>query len=164
MNERKIELFGNVLQVIQVSSMIYALVVIILWIVKGRIWFQDYILPLHGIFFFAFIIITFLVLIPLMVIKTTRPYSGLALFQLTYMYGGITWFYAAYYCLYFIGMLWLFIGLLFVGLGVVPIAIIGAFLKGNWSFFAFLSVQLLATFGCRTLAMYAVKTSESDDI
>lgn len=85
MNERRIETFGSILQVIQVLAMIYAVVIIILWFVNGGIWFKETVLPLHGLFFFVLLALTFLVLIPLMVIKTTRPYSGLALYQMTYL-------------------------------------------------------------------------------
>jgi hypothetical protein len=160
MNERRIETFGSILQVIQVLAITYTVVIIILWFINGGIWFKEMVLPLHGLFFIVLLALTLLVLIPLMVIKTTRPYAGLALYQLTYLFGGIAWFYSVHYCLYFIGIVWLIIGFLVAGVGVVPVAMIGSVIKGHWEFFGLVAVQLIATFGCRALAAYAVTTSE----
>lgn len=163
MNERRIgriETFVSILNVIGVLAIIYAVVIIILWFINGGIWFGEIVLPLHGLFFFAGLVLTFLVLIPLMVIKTTRPYSGLGLYHLTYLFGGIAWFYSAYYCLYFIGIAWLIIGFLLAGVGVVPVAVIGSVIQGQWGVFGLLAVQLIAAVGCRALAGYAVTTSE----
>lgn len=161
MNERRIEKFASFLNGIGILAIIYALVITILWFVKGGIWFKEMILPLHGLIFFTLLILTFFVLIPLMVIKTTRPYSGLVLYQLTYLFGGILWFYSVHYCLYFIGIVWLIIGFLVAGVGVVPVAIVGSMIKGHWEFFVLAIIQLVATFGCRALAAYAVTTSEA---
>jgi hypothetical protein len=160
MNEKRLATFTSVLQGIQFLAMVYALVIVILWFIKGGVWFKEEVLPLHGGLFFILLVLTFIVLIPLMVIKTTRPYSGLILFQMTYIFGGIAWFYSAHYCLYFLGIFWFVIGLFVVGVGVAPIAVVGAIIKGHWEFVAFIVVQLVATFGCRALAAYAVSTSE----
>ena len=160
MNERKTEIFSSILQAVQVLAMIYAAIIIVLWFIYGGIWFKETILPLHGLFFAVLLILTFLILIPLMVVKTTRPYSGLVLYQLTYLFGGIAWFYSAHYCLYFIGLFWLIVGLFIAGVGVVPVAVIGSIIKGHWEFLLFVVVQLVATFGCRALPAYAVTTSE----
>jgi len=161
MNESRIHTFASILNGVGILAIIYAIIIIILWFIKGGVWFKEMILPLHGLFFFILLALTFFVLIPLMVIKTTRPYSGLVLYQLTYLFGGIAWFYSAHYCLYFIGIGWLIVGFLFAGIGVVPIAIIGSAIKGHWELFGLVAFQLIATFGCRALAAYAVTTSET---
>lgn len=160
MNEKRFETFSSILQGIQVLAIIYAAVIVILWFIKGGIWFKEMVLPIHGLIFFALLALTFIVLIPLMVIKPTRPYSGLTLYQMTYFFGGIAWFYSAHYCLYFLSIFWFIFGLFIAGVGIAPIAIIGAIIKGHWEFLVFIVVQLIATFGCRALAAYAVSTSE----
>lgn len=160
MNENKLEMTGSILQSIQVLAMIYALVIIVLWFIKGGIWLKETVLPIHGFIFSVLLVLTFVVLIPLMVIKATRPYSGLILYQLTYLFGGIVWFYSAHYCLYFLGIFWFIFGLFIAGIGVAPIALIGAIIKAHWEFLGFIVIQLIATFGCRALAAYAVSTSE----
>lgn len=162
MNESRIEALSFALQAVQFLSIVYAVVIIILWFIKGGVWFSEEIFPIHAKIFYVLVILTFLVLIPMMVIKTTRPYSGLTLYQITYLFGGIAWFYSAHYCLYFIGIAWLIVGLFLAGIGVVPIAIIGTIFKGHWEFLIFLVIQLAATFGCRALAIYAISTSEDN--
>lgn len=161
MNERRLETYTSILKNIQGLAIIYAVVIVILWFVKGGIWFKEVILPLHALIFFVLLALTFLVLIPMMVIKTTRPYSGLILFQLTYIFGGIAWFYSAHYCLYFLSVFWFIVGLFVAGVGVAPVAVIGSLIKGDWETFGLIGTQLFATFGCRALALYAVSTTVS---
>jgi hypothetical protein len=160
MNERRMEAFGGFLQVVQGLAIIYSIVIVVLWFINGGDWFRENIFPLHDFIFVIFLGLTFLVLIPLMVIKTTRPYSALSLLVLTYLFGGIVWFYSVYYCLNVIGVVWTIIGFLCAGIGVVPIAVIGAMIKGHWSVVTSMVVVLVATFGCRALAAYAVSISE----
>lgn len=160
MNEGKIAKFGSIVGFLLNFLGVYSVIIVILWFIKGSEWLQKSILPLHGFLFFLLLIFTFLILIPLMVFKSIRPYSGILLYNLTYVYGGIAWFYSAHYCLIFLGKFWMIIGMLFLGIGVAPVAVIGSIIKGHWGFLIFICVQLIATFGCRFLAAYAVSTSE----
>lgn len=162
MNEKKLETFASILRSIQTLAMIYALVVGVLWYVKGRIWFKETILPLHELVFYTLLTLTVLILIPLLVMKTTRPYSGHMLYQFAYFFGGIAWFYSANYCLNFLGKFWFIFGSCMVGVGLLPIAVIGSIIKKHWAFLGFFGLQLTAAIGCWFLAAHAASTSKQD--
>ncbi len=152
MNKKNFFAFVTALQTVQTLAIIYALVVGTLWYFKGRHWFRQTILPFHELVFYCLLIVTVFVVVPLLVVKTIRPYSRHLLHQLPYFFGGIAWFYAANYCLNSLGKFWFIFGSCIVGFGVVPIAVVGAVIKGSWAFFGFLCLQLAVTFGCRYLA------------
>jgi thiosulfate reductase cytochrome b subunit len=160
MNEGRFASFTLLLNLVKSLLGLYAFIVSGLWFLNGSEWFRETILPLHGVIFLALLVVTFLALIPLMVFKGSRPYSGILLLHLTYVFGGIAWFYASHYCVNFLGVFWFVVGLFFAGVGVAPVAVIGSIIKGHWEFLGFLAVQLVATFGCRFLAIYALSTSE----
>jgi hypothetical protein len=138
---------------------IYGVSVTLLWIIKGSIWFSASILPLHVFVFIALQIMSIFILFPLMIFKKSRLYSGTLLYQLTYAFGGIAWFNAAYYCLSVLKTVWFVVGVLMFGVGVAPIAVIGSMIKGQWGFFWFLAIQLISTFGYRSLAFRTISKS-----
>ncbi len=148
MNTKRLETFTAILRVMQALAMIYALSVGVLWYVKGRNWFKKTILPLHERVFFFLLILAALALIFSMVIKAARPYSAHILHRLAYFFGGIAWFYAANYCLNSLGKFWFIFGSCVIGVGLVPIAVIGSLIKENWIFLGFFSLQLTAAVGC----------------
>lgn len=160
MNEKRLETFTSILRGIQTLAMIYALTVGVLWSVKGRMWLKEIILPFHGVVFFCLLILAAVILLPLMVMKSTRPYSGHMFYQLAYLFGGIAWFYSASYCINSLGKFWFIFGSCIMGVGLVPVAIVGSIIKGHWFFVGFFSLQLTAAVGCRFLADYAVSIRE----
>ncbi len=159
MKVTKFDVFTRLLQVIQAIAFVYAMVILVLWFRNGHHWFYRTILPLHRSAFTVLLELMFLVLIPLAVVRPTRPYTSLAFYQLTYILGGIAWFNAAYYCLNFLHPFWFVFGLFMAGIGVVPVAVIGSIIKGHWSYFWPIALQLLATIACRMLSSYAGSAS-----
>ncbi len=160
MGKQRFQAFISVLHVVQNLALLYAVIIGILWYVKGRIWFMQAILPVHERIFYVLLVLTVLVLVPLLALKASRPYSRNLLYELPYFFGGIAWFYAANYCLNSLGKFWFIFGSCIVGFGVVPIALVGAVIKGHWAFLGFICLQLIAVFGCRFIALASVSSSE----
>ncbi len=159
MKKKRFHAFVRVLHGIQSLALVYALTVGILWYVKGRLWFRHVILPFHDLLFVCLLTLTVLVVIPLIAVKTIRPYSRYLLHQVPYFFGGIAWFYSASYCLNTLGKFWFIFGSCVVGFGVVPIAVVGAILKGQWFSLGYICFQLAVTFGCRYLAQSLPQSS-----
>ncbi len=155
MNEKRLETFAAILRGIQTLAMVYALTIGVLWYVKGRIWFKETVLPFHSRVFLFLIVLAALVAIFLMVMKTVRPYAGHMLYQLAYFFGGIAWFYAANYCLNFLGKFWFIFGSCVIGVGLIPIALIGSIIKRHWAFLGFFGLQLTVAVVCWFLAAHA---------
>src|ERR1700740_687185 len=73
--------------------------------------------------------IAILVFLPLAAWRNTRGSAGLGLLVVSYIFGSATWFLGAAVSFGSFGWLGLFIGLFVLGIGVVPLGIIGAFFK-----------------------------------
>jgi hypothetical protein len=123
--------------------------------VNGTAWFGSNILPIHGLAFIGLVLATLFILIPLMAIRATRPYAAVTVYTLTFIFGGLTWFYAAHYCRAALGVFWLIVGLFFAGVGVIPVALVGSGLIGDWVNFFWFVFMLAITYGCRLLSLCA---------
>ncbi len=159
MRKKRFLSFVSVLNGIQTLAILYALIIGILWYVKGRLWFKQTILPFHEAVFVSLLAVTVFLVIPLLAVKTLRPYSRHILYELPYFFGGIAWFYSANYCLNSLGKFWFIFGSCVVGFGVVPIAIVGTILKRNWFLLGYICLQIAVTFGCRYLALSTVSSN-----
>ncbi len=162
MRKRIFSAYVRLLQAVQTLALLYALTIGILWYIKGKLWLKQTILPFHDLVFIWLFALTVFMVIPLLAVKTSRPFSRQLLYELPYFFGGIAWFYAASYCLNSLGKFWFIFGSCIVGFGVIPIAMIGTVIKGQWSFLGYLFFQLAATFGCRYLALAVVQSSKQN--
>ena len=95
------------------------------WVIETAIEIYTFLLPISWI---ALAIVLF-VLLPLAAWRKTRGAAGVGLFITSYVFGATTWFLGAAVTFGSYGWLGLVIGLIFLGIGVVPLGIIGAFFK-----------------------------------
>ncbi len=95
------------------------------WVIDTAIKIYTFLLPISWI---ALAIVLF-VLLPLAAWRKTRGMAGTGLFITSYIFGATTWFLGAAVTFGSFGWLGLIIGLLVLGVGVVPLGIIGAFFK-----------------------------------
>lgn len=95
------------------------------WIVQAAMSVYTFLLPLSLIG----LAIAALVLFPLAVWRKTRLTAGACLFVISYIFGATAWFLGAAVTFASFGWFGLILGLVFVGIGVVPLGIIGAFFK-----------------------------------
>lgn len=70
---------------------------------------------------------TFLIVLALVVIRRTRSLGGIIMFCFSFLLGAATWFYGAAVSFATFGWFGLILGLLVMGVGVVPLGIIGGF-------------------------------------
>ncbi len=162
MRKRLFSFYVRVLRAVQTLALLYALTIGILWYIKGKLWFKQTILPVHDQVFVWLFALTVFMVIPLLALKASRPFSRQFLYELPYFFGGIAWFSAASYCLNSLGKFWFIFGSCIVGFGVIPIAVAGTVIKGHWAFLGYLFFQLAVTFGCRYLALAVVQSSRQN--
>ena len=116
------------------------------WIIETSMKIYIFLMPISWI---ALAIVLF-VLLPLAVWRKTRIVSGAALYIISYIFGATTWFLGAAATFGSFGWTGLIIGLLVFGIGVVPLGIIGAFLKLEIGGLGVtLCVMLVITFAAR---------------
>ena len=142
----KVKAFGGVLLVIAVFICILALFSVF---IKGSLWASRHLLgPLIAIGWIA-LGVNILILLPLSIFKRLRGFTGAGIFLSSYIFGLISWL-LGFVLTYALWGLWaVIVGILFLGGGVVPIALLATLFKGLWVPFFTLIVLTAITFGSR---------------
>jgi hypothetical protein len=104
-----------------------------------------------SLFVLAFCIV---ILGPLAMLRPTRPWAGLGLSIASYIFGITGWFMGLIWTWILWGSWAVIIGLLVLGVGCVPIALLATLFKGMWPELGMLLLIVIATFGCRLLGAY----------
>ena len=120
-----------------------------IFFIKGATWFSYLIEPLILLILLLAFTSMFLVGLPLTLMKKTKFTGAQIMFFTSYIFGLILWIICFMYSLMFFGPFITFIGLAFVGIGVLPIAIVGFILNGYWTHLLILAILALITYGSR---------------
>jgi hypothetical protein len=91
---------------------------------------------------------------PLALFRRTRGTAAAGLMIASYVFGAILWITALLLTYQLWGTIAVVIGLLIVGVGIVPIALLATIFSAEWWHLADLVVLLLLTFGIRFLALW----------
>jgi hypothetical protein len=142
---QKLKALGGVVFVLVLFA---AGVLALVALVKGGVWAAEHLLPaLLVVATFVFLLDVALLL--LSVIRPLRRISGPTLFATSYLFGGILWLYGLVFTYSLWGFLGVFIGLLVLGIGVVPVGMVATLLNGLWEPFFSLLLLVIVTFGFR---------------
>jgi uncharacterized membrane protein len=110
-----------------------------------------------GTWFAVFLVLC--VLLPLTVPKVTRPVTGWALFFASYLSGATLWLEGLLVTLANWGFSAVLIGLVLLGMGVVPVAMLGTLFKGMWASLIELIVLAIMTYGARLAGVFVLGLS-----
>ncbi len=128
------------------------------WIIEIAVKVYTFTLPFYEL---ALAVAVF-VLLPLTIWRKTRGAAGAGLMVTSYIFGLTTWLFSAAVTFGSFGWFGLIIGLLVLGVGVVPLAIIGAIFKlDNGGLALVLFVMVVVTFGARFGGAYAASKTET---
>ena len=112
--------------------------------------------------FYEYALAIVLLLIPLAIWRKTRGIAGVGLVITSYIFGLTTWLLGAAITFGSFGWLGLIIGLFIFGVGVVPLAIIGAFFKLEDGGLALvLLVMMVVALSARFGGFYAASKAEA---
>ena len=116
--------------------------------VMGALWAAEHLLtPLVVVGWIA--IAADLLVLLLAIFKSLRPFAGSVIFISSYIFGLVSWL-LGFVLTYVLWGLWaVIVGILFLGGGVVPIALLATMFKGMWEPFFTLLVLSAITFGAR---------------
>ena len=105
--------------------------------------------------------ISIFILAPLALVPAARVVAAFGFLIASYAFGASVWIWGLAYTYETWGVIAVIIGLVVLGVGVVPIALIAALIHGDWGNLATFLVMIVATFGSRGLAAWlAVKADE----
>ena len=128
--------------------------------IHGGAWLGEKIYPwLVTISSIALAIVIF-VLLPLVLFRKTRGFSGTGLMIASFVFGFTLWVWGLLLTYHLWGAIAVFIGLFLMGVGVVPIAMLATLFKGMWSTLGELVVLTLLTFGTRFAGAWAAAKAE----
>ena len=96
----------------------------------------------------------------LAIFSKTRPVGGLILYIFSFLVGAATWFFGAAATFTSFGWFGLIIGLIFLGIGVVPLGIIGGFIYLDYGFAIGLIIMLVLTFAFRGAGLWLMTLSD----
>ncbi len=154
----KVKALGGVLLGIAIFVCILALPVVF---IKGSLWASENLLqPLIVIGWIA-LALNILILLPLSVFKRLRGFTGGGIFLSSYIFGLVAWLlgFVLTYALW--GPWAVIVGIVFLGGGVVPIALLATLFKGLWWPFVTLIVLTIVTFGSR-VGGFSIANSASE--
>ena len=95
----------------------------------------------------------------LAIFSKTRFAGGLILYIFSFLVGAATWFFGAAATFTSFGWFGLIIGLIFLGIGVVPLGIIGGFIYLDHGFAIGLIIMLVLTFAFRSAGLWLTAQS-----
>jgi hypothetical protein len=124
----------------------------------GEVWFSDEAFTYidEALAYIAWLVAFALVLciivfLPLLAFRKTRPASARGFLVSSYVFGAFTCMAGVLVCKIYLGSFWLAVGLLFVGIGVVPLGIIGAMIYSDWVAAGYLFAGLVLTLSSRAI-------------
>ena len=100
--------------------------------------------------------------IPLAFFRRTRSLAGVAILITSYCAGASVWIWAAEMAYRLAGIIWLLIGVLLFGVGVVAVAIVAAFLNGAASISFLLIGYVAFVWILRSAGLWLVNQAEED--
>ena len=128
------------------------------WVMEIAVKAYTFTLPFYE---FALAVAIF-VLLPLAFWRKTRGAAGIGLLVTSYVFGLTTWLLGAAVTFGSFGWFGLIVGLLVLGVGVVPLGIIGAIFKlDNGGLAMVLFVMVIVTLGARFGGAYAASKTET---
>lgn len=99
------------------------------------------------------------VFLPLSVFQKTRLASAFGFVASSFIFGACTWFAGLLTSYGYFGLFWTVIALFFIGVGVVPLGIIGEIWHGQWIAAAFLCAGVALTYATRIAGFWVAERS-----
>jgi hypothetical protein len=110
------------------------------------------------------LVLCLFVFLPMIFIKRTRGWGGAGFFYSSFGWGLYLWLTAFLYTYVNFGLFWLLLGLLLAGVGVVPIAVIGSLIHGDWSGVLQIFVMLVLSLGFRYFGAHVIAKHEESPL
>lgn len=98
--------------------------------------------------------IALFILLPLAIFRQTRTISAVGLYLSSFVFGISLWVYGFLTAYFYWGVVGVLIGLVFLGIGVVPVAILAALVNADWSTIGSIVYLIAITYGARALGIY----------
>jgi hypothetical protein len=130
----------------------------------GSAWLSEKVLPVLNLIFVVTFVILLVVFLPLSIFRKCRGWCATAFVLWSYLCGLSLWMFSLLVTLNLWGYIAAIIGLLFMGVGILPVALLACIFKGEWSMFFQLIVQFILLFAARIYGFYLAGKAEEEVI
>jgi hypothetical protein len=130
----------------------------------GAGWLSEKVLPVVSLVGAVTLLILLLVFLPLSIFRKCRGWCAAAFIYWSYLCGLSLWMTSLLVTLNLWGLTAAIIGLLFMGVGILPVALLACIFKGEWSIFFQLILQLVFLIGCRLFGFYLAHKAEQEEL
>jgi hypothetical protein len=130
-------------------------VALLVGLAEFSVWALKWTVPV----FFVTVLVS-LVLLAFSLIPAARGFSAVGLMYASIVLGAILWICGMSYTYIVWGLLGVMVGLIFLGVGVVPVAMVAALVNADWGNLGLLFVGVVLTFGSRGLAQQLAKSAD----
>lgn len=128
--------------------------------IRGAAWMSVHAVPWLLALSIIVFLLDLLVFLPLGLFQTTRGFCAKCIYLSSFIFGVTDWLIGFFLCLKLWGIWAVIIGLIMMGVGIVPVAILATLFKGEWGFLLFIIVMTFLTFGMRFLGILLAHKSE----
>lgn len=153
----KLKGIGAGLAGLGIFAAVIALAVIFL---RGATWLSETVYPWLMPAFFWTLISCLFVLGPTALFRGTRGFAVAGLLIASYVFGFILWVWSFLLTLKLWGMFAVIVGLILVGVGIVPVALLAVLFHADWPSLVDMAILIVATFGSRMLALWLAEKVE----
>jgi hypothetical protein len=133
-----------------IAIFIGALFILSLFI-KGGVWFADTMFPLFIYASICLLILDIILFLPLSLFRKTELIAGKWIFFSSYLFGVTLWIWCLILTFKIFGWFGILLGVILLGIGIVPIGFIGALFTGHFSIVLCLILLIMITYGARRL-------------
>jgi hypothetical protein len=131
-------------------------------LIFGLTWVSVILSPWLVPAFFWMLGITIFILGPLALIRITQGFSAVSLMIASYVFGTCLWITSLLLTYELLGTIAVVIGLVVLGIGIVPIALLAALFHAQWWHLLDLVGLIVATFFTRLLAVWLAGKADAD--
>ena len=129
--------------------------------VKGAVWLGTHVLPWLFVANTLVAALDILILLPLAALRATRALSGSGFVLSSFVFGATLWFWGLLITFFMWGFIGVFVGLVIMGVGVVPIGMLAAAINGEWGVVGQLLLLAFMTFGARFFGIFLASTGDA---
>lgn len=141
-----------------VGAILLVLFIIPAVLLHGAYWASTKLLPLFSILTWVTVALVVSIVLPLSIFRATRSFSSIALLIASSVFGVTLWMEGLLLVWNIWGLLAVFVGILLMGVGVVPIAMIATLLNGMWGPLIELIILTIMLWGSRMAGLALAKS------
>ncbi len=137
-------------------------IAVVVMIIRGVPWIAENVYPIVSFVCSILLLLLVPISIVLSIFRKTHPWAGLGFTLSSYALGLTLWLWSLILAYLLAGTIWMIIGLLFAGVGVVFVAFVAALVHGEWAVAIQVGIMTVLVYGLRGFGGYLVEGKKQE--